>query len=84
MKSNDRAILAVLALIGVAAGFWFMVLAPKREQASRLAAEVGELRSQVAEANSQAAAGKEAQRDFPVKYRRLVVLGKAIPEDADT
>ena len=84
MKSSDRAILMGLALAGLVAAFYFLILAPKREEAATLGDEVTALQSEVAEQQQLAADGEAAKRDFDGNYRRLVVLGKAVPEDEDT
>ena len=84
MKSSDRTILLGLALVGLVAAFWFVILAPKREEASSLGTEVDGLRAQVEQEEQDAATATKARKDYDVNYRKLVVLGKAVPEDADT
>jgi Type II secretion system (T2SS), protein M len=84
MKTSDRQILAGIGLVGLVAVFWFLVIAPKREEASKLNTEVTELRATVEQTEADATAGEQAQKDFPTNYRRLVALGKAVPADADT
>jgi hypothetical protein len=84
MKSSDRAVLVGVAILGLVAAFWFMVLSPKRQEASKLGTEVTELRASVAQSEQDATAGIQARKDFPTNYRHLVALGKAVPEDADT
>ncbi len=84
MKSTDRTILLGLAVVGLVAAFWFLLLSPKREEASQLEADVTELQAQVDESEAAAATGEQAKDDFAVNYRRLVSLGKAVPKDADT
>jgi len=59
------------------------VLAPKRQEASALKEDVDQLHSQLAEEQQAVAAGQQAKRSFPGDYRKLVVLGKAIPVDGD-
>jgi Tfp pilus assembly protein PilO len=59
-------------------------MGPKREEASKLNDEVTSLRATVEQTEADAAAGEQAQKDFPTNYRRLVALGKAVPADADT
>lgn len=84
MKSSDRQILIGIGLVGLVAVFWFFVMGPKREEASKLNDEVTSLRATVEQTEADAAAGEQAQKDFPTNYRRLVALGKAVPADADT
>jgi len=40
MKSRDRTVLCIVGLAGLAAALWFLALAPKRQEASYLAAKV--------------------------------------------
>ena len=84
MKSSDRAILAGLVVAGMIAAFWFVLLAPKREEASKLEDDVTALQQSVNEQEQLVAAAEQAREDFNANYRRLVVLGKAVPEDEDT
>ena len=84
MKSSDRTILVFIVIAGLIAAFWFLLLSPKRQQASELETKVDELQTQVSEAETAAAAGEEAKEGFEGNYRRLVSLGKAVPKDAET
>ncbi len=84
MKRSDLGIVAGFALLGLIAAFWFVVLAPKRDEAKQLGDEVAELESAVAAQEQLVATAKSAQKDYDDNYHRLVVLGKAVPKDADT
>jgi len=84
MKRSDLTVVAVLGLVGLVAAFWFAVLGPKREEATELGTQVEELETAVADAEQLAAAAEAAEKDYGRNYHRLVVLGKAVPEDADT
>jgi hypothetical protein len=82
--SARRTVLAVLPLIAVAIAFWVLLLGPKREEASELESDLTALQAQVDEQEQLAANAEAARKDFPRAYRRVVVLGKAAPEDDDT
>jgi Tfp pilus assembly protein PilO len=84
MTTRDKAILVGLPIVALALAFWFLILAPKREEASTLGDEVAALESEVAEHEQIANAAEQSRLSFPRNYRRLVVLGKAVPEDSDT
>lgn len=84
MKASDRSILVGLLILVMLAGFWFLLLAPKRERASELEAQAESLRGEVAQQEQLALAAEQAQGDYAKNYRRLVVLGKAAPSDGDT
>jgi Pilus assembly protein, PilO len=82
---NSRGlIIAVLPLVAAALAFWVLVLGPKRQDASDLEAEVAGLQAEVSEQEQLAASAETARKEFPRAYRRVVVLGKAAPEDDDT
>jgi Tfp pilus assembly protein PilO len=84
VKGSDKAIVMGVVVAIVLAGFYFKVLAPKREKASSLSKDITELQAKVDEQKQAANFAEEARRQFPTYYGRLVVLGKAVPADADT
>jgi len=84
MKASDRGILMALLLVGLLAGIYFMVLAPKREQASALGEEISSLQASIDEEEQVAVFAEQARQEFPEFYSRVVVLGKAVPEQADS
>jgi Tfp pilus assembly protein PilO len=83
MRRNELTTVLSLAIIGLIVGVWLVVLAPKRDQAASLKKDVDQLQSQLAQVQQAAAAGAQEQKSFPDDYRKLVVLGKAVPEDGD-
>jgi hypothetical protein len=84
MKGADRLILIALPVIALVAAFWFLVLSPKRDEVSALDADITALEADVSELEQQIALGEEARQDFPADYKKVVQLGKAVPEDDDT
>jgi Tfp pilus assembly protein PilO len=84
MKGSDKAIVLGVVMAVVLVGFYLTVLAPKRNQASQLGKDVDALKAQVAQQEQTAQFGEQARNDFPLYYGRLVVLGKAVPDQADT
>ncbi|HEX5527506.1 MAG TPA: hypothetical protein VFX44_09980 [Solirubrobacterales bacterium] len=84
MKGNNRLIVAMLLLVVAAVAFWMLLLSPKREEASKLGKEVETLEASLALHQSEAETAKAAQQEFPTNYSQLVVLGKAVPADAET
>ncbi len=83
MKSSDRAILAGLIVVGCFAAFWFLALAPKRDEASKLGDQISQLQSDVTAQEEAAASARQAQSDYQSNFSSLVVLGKAAPPDGD-
>jgi hypothetical protein len=84
MKSTDRTILLVLAAVGLVAGIWFLLIAPKRDEASTLSQEVADLEIAVQQAEDLASAAELAKADYAENYHHMVVLGKAAPAEDDT
>jgi Tfp pilus assembly protein PilO len=81
---RDRAILLSLAVVGLLAAFYFMILSPKREKASELGEKVTQLQSSIDQQEQVVASAEQTRKEFPTYYGRLVVLGKAVPEQADS
>jgi Tfp pilus assembly protein PilO len=79
MTGRDRIVIVVLAALAVAAAAWLLVLAPEREKASKLGAEVSTAQSQLSSAESQVSAARGAEAGYPAAYTSLVSLGKAVP-----
>jgi len=84
MKSSNGMIVAMLLVAGIAIAFWMLALSPKREEAAKLDAQVGQLEASIALHQAEVAEGEAAREDFSEDYQRLVVLGKAVPGDDDT
>jgi Tfp pilus assembly protein PilO len=84
VKASDRTVLIALPIVALIAAFWFLVLAPKREEAAALDSDIAALQSEVSQAEQQAAFAEQARDDFPDDYEKVVSLGKAVPQDDDT
>jgi len=83
VTSRDRiVIMVVLAIAAVAAG-WFLVISPKRSQASSLSTQITSEQSQLSSAQQQVAAGESARKAFAGQYAQLAKLGEAVPPDDD-
>jgi hypothetical protein len=79
MTGRDRIVVMVIATLGILAAVWFMAVAPKREQAAKLASEVAAAQGQLAGAQSQVANASAAQARYQSAYASIVRLGKAVP-----
>jgi hypothetical protein len=84
MKASDRTILVGFLVAALAVGFYLLILAPKRDQASKLNDQIDSLHSSISQEQQVATFAEQARAEFPRYYGRLVVLGKAVPEQADT
>jgi hypothetical protein len=81
-RSTKLLILAVLAAASVAA-YWFMVLAPKRDEITKLDVEITQQESAAAQAEQQAASYQQAKDNYRANYATVARLGKAVPADDD-
>jgi Tfp pilus assembly protein PilO len=84
MKVTDKAIVFGVLVGVLAIGFYLMVLAPKRQKASELNDQIDQLNASISQQQQVASFAEDARKDFPRYYGRLVVLGKAVPQQADT
>ena len=84
MKASDRAVLFALLVVGAMAAFWFLLVAPKRDEVTALDSEIATLQTSVEQQEQLALVAEQAEQDYPSNYHRLVVLGKAVPTDSDT
>jgi Tfp pilus assembly protein PilO len=84
VSSSNRLIVSILIVTALAVGFWMLLLGPKREEADELSSKAGQLQITLSEAESKAAQATAARQEFPADYRRLVVLGQAVPAGDET
>jgi Tfp pilus assembly protein PilO len=84
MKGSDKGIVLGVVIAIVLVGFYVKVLSPKREKASQLSADITKLKADIDVQEQNATYGEDARQHFPAYYGRMVVLGKAVPEQADT
>jgi Tfp pilus assembly protein PilO len=81
-RTTKLLIPAVIAAVAVAA-FWFMVLAPKREEITKLDTDIAQQESAAAQAEQQAATYQLAKANYRKNYTTVARLGKAVPADDD-
>jgi type II secretory pathway pseudopilin PulG len=81
MTARDRMMIIIVGLVAAIAGAWFFVIAPKRDEASKLAAQVTSVQTQLDSARAELAAGQAAKSAFGGSYTALVRLGEAVPAD---
>ena len=85
LSSPRNAIVAGVLAVGLVAGvFWMLAISPKREEASKIDAQVEQVKGSLAQHQAEIATAEQARRDFPAEYQRLVVLGKAVPGGDET
>jgi Tfp pilus assembly protein PilO len=79
MTGRDRIVVVVIAALAVVAAAWLLFVAPEREKATKLGAEVSTAESQLTTAQNEVNAARSAEADYPTEYTSLVNLGKAVP-----
>jgi Tfp pilus assembly protein PilO len=83
MTRTNRILLAVVAVTAAVAAYYFLVLAPKRAEASRLDGEVAAKQAEVAQSKQTLVTYEKARAGYKANYATLVRLGKAVPADDD-
>jgi hypothetical protein len=83
LSRNNKILLAVAVAAAALAGFWFLVLAPKRTEATRLDAQITAKQAEAAQAQQQRVAYEKARTSYKANCAKLVSLGKAVPADDD-
>lgn len=81
MTLRDRAMVVALVLAAIAAGGWFLVLSPMRDEAGSLSGQLDTLHQTLASAQSDLAAGAQARREYAHDYATVARLGAAVPDD---
>lgn len=84
MTRQNRLLLGVAAALAALAAYWFLLLAPKREEGAALAEKVAQTQASVAQAESTLASYREAEGSYKTLYATVARLGKAVPADDDT
>lgn len=84
MKGNNKLVFAILGLVVLAGAFWMLAISPKKEEASKLSKRVETLEASLSQHQAEVETAEAARREFPANYGQLVVLGKAVPADAET
>jgi Tfp pilus assembly protein PilO len=83
LSARDRKILVFLAPLLLIAAYWFLFLAPKREEVTTASANLTAQEDRLEAARSAAGAADNAKDDFQASYATIVRLGKAIPSTVD-
>ena len=83
LTDRDRKIMLALVPVLVLVAYWFLLLAPKREEASKASDELTTQQTRVDNARAQVQSAQGAKDNFDASYSQLVRLGKAIPSTLD-
>ena len=83
MTRTTKILVAVLATAAAVGAYWFLLLAPKREEVKSLDAQVATQQVALEQAQQQLAGYEQARKSFKANYAKLARLGKAVPADDD-
>jgi hypothetical protein len=83
VTNNKTLLIAVVATAAATAAFWFLALAPKREEATALQGKIAAKQTEVKAAEHTLATYRESKVDYAKNYATMVRLGKAVPDDDD-
>jgi hypothetical protein len=83
MSARDRSLLGILAVAAALAAVWFAAVAPKREQAAGLVAQVAQAQVRRDAATAGAATVEQARAAYRKDYATIARLGKAVPPRGD-
>jgi hypothetical protein len=80
---NAKVLIPVVAVAAAIAAFWFLVLAPKREEITRLDADIAKQEQAAQQSEQLAASYASAKANYRKNYTTIARLGKAVPADDD-
>jgi len=83
LNARDKKIVMLLVPILLVAAYWFLVLTPKREEASELAGTLVAAEDRRDAAEAVLAQAEASKSNYAKDYATVVRLGKAIPSDVD-
>jgi Tfp pilus assembly protein PilO len=84
VSARDRITVSAVVALAALAGFWFLVLAPKREQVAAAGARLTAQQQRLDSARTVLANVQGAKRRYAADYAEIVRLAKAVPGDDDT
>ena len=83
LSDRDRKVVLVIIPILMVVGYWFLLLAPKRDAAAQASKDLTEQTERRDSARAQAKLAQGAETNFAADYAEVVRLGKAIPSGVD-
>jgi hypothetical protein len=83
LGARDKKLLLAIVPVVVVFGYWFLLLAPKRQEATKLGGEVSKQQEKRDQLNAEVQRLTAAKKSFATDYATVVRLGKAIPNTVD-
>jgi len=83
LTERDRKLITIILPLVVLAGYWFLILGPKRDEASQASDNLAQQEARLATAKQNADSARSAENAFESDFTEVVRLGKAIPSGVD-
>jgi hypothetical protein len=83
MSDRDRKILLAIIPLVVIVGYWFLLLAPKRQEAAKIRDQLSQAQAVRDTAQQKASQLAGAKRSFAADYATVIRIGKSIPTSVD-
>jgi Tfp pilus assembly protein PilO len=83
ITDRDRKILIALVPLVAIVGYWFLLLAPKREESSKIREQLSQAEAVRDTAQQKASQLSGAKAKFATDYATVIRLGKSIPASVD-
>jgi Tfp pilus assembly protein PilO len=83
MSRTTQILLVVGVTAAAIAAYWYLALAPKRDEIAKLDADIATQQTEVEQARQQLATYEAARKSYKRNYATLARLGKAVPADDD-
>ena len=83
MTRRNSILIVAVAFIAAAGAYWMLVLAPKRDEATKLSTQITAKQVALGQAEAELASYEKARGSYPRNYTKIARLGKAVPADDD-
>lgn len=83
MTRSTKILIAVAAIALSSFAFYFLMLAPKRDQVAKLDKDIAGKQAEVAQSQAMLSSYEAAKASYKTNYATLARLGKAVPADDD-
>jgi hypothetical protein len=81
MRQRDKTVIAVLVMIVIAVGGYFVLVKPKHHQADQLQAQIVTAQGQLSQAEAEVQSGLQAEKQYATYAKQLRAIKTAVPSD---
>jgi hypothetical protein len=83
MSTRDRFMLGIVATAVVLAAAWFLAVAPRRQEAADVGAQLVQAQARLDAANARGTTAEQARATYRKDYATIARIGQAVPPRAD-